>query len=273
MAKAVTTALALALVATAVALAGSRAPVATVRAGVGKMTVLPNRVTVATTNDFTFSFKADTSALVGQTTLDISPSWTPPQRSSPSGPGYVEVKHGSCAASTRLVSVRGRRLLMATSCKRGDRYQVIYHAAAAPTRASSEGYLFLTQTKPKGGRKAKFRPLGLKKQPIIRVRGGPTTALEIVSTSVATSGVPFSVTVRAIDRFGNNSTGYAATVTLKSTDPTATMPGPYAYGPADVSQHTFQRVTLRKPGTQRLTATDSNGLVEEGPPITVYARG
>jgi hypothetical protein len=268
MAKAVTTALVLALAATAVALAGS--PAATVRAGVGKMTVFPNRVTVATSNDFTFSFKADTSALVGQTALDIAPSWTPPQRSNPSGPGYIEVKHGSCASSTRLGSVRGLRVLIATSCKRGDRYQVIYHAAAAPSRASSEGYLFLTQTKPKG-RKAKFRPLGLKKQPIVHVRGGPTTALDIVSTSVATSGVPFSVTVRAIDRFGNNSTGYAATVTLKSTDSTATMPGPYAYGPTDVSQHTFE-VTLRKPGTQRLTATDSNGLVKQGPPIAVFAR-
>ena len=64
-----------------------------------------------------------------------------------------------------------------------------------------------------------------------------------------------------------------ATVTLKSTDPTATLPGPYAFGPSDVSQHTFQGVTLRKAGTQRLTATDSNGLTEQGPPITVYARG
>jgi hypothetical protein len=272
MAKTVTTALALALIATAVALAAR--PAATVRAGVGKMTVLPNRVIVATTNDFTFSFTADTSALVGQTRLDVSRSWPPPQRANPSGPRYVELKHGSCASSTRLVSLRGRRLLIATSCKRGDRFQVIYHAAAAPPRASSEGYLFLTQTKPKaGGRKSKFRPLGVKKQPIIKVRGGPTTALDILSTSVATAGVPFGVTVRAVDRFGNNSTGYAATITLKSTDPTATLPGPYTYGPADVSQHTFEGVTLRKPGAQRLIVTDSNGLTKQSPPITVYARG
>ena len=263
MTKTLATALALAL--------ATSGGAATVRAGVGKMTVTPNRVTVATTNDFTFSFKADTAALVGQTTLDVSRSWTQPQRSSPSAPGYVEVKHGSCAASTRLVSVKGRRLLIATSCKRGNRYDVVYHGAAAPPRAASGGYLFLTQTKPNGVRKAKFRPLGFKKQPIIRVRGGATTGLEIVSTSVATAGVPFSVTVRAIDRFGNNSTGYAGTVTLKSTDPTATMPPPYAYGPSDVSQHTFQ-VTLRKPGTQRLTATDSTGLVQQSPPITVNAR-
>ena len=272
MAKAVTTTLALALAATAVALAGS--PAATVRAGVGKMTVSPNRVTIATTNDFTFSFKADTSALVGQTAIDVARSWTFPQRTNPAGPGYVEVKHGTCASSTHLVSVKSRRILIATSCRLGQRYEVIYHAAAVPGRASSEGYLFLTQTKPKaGGRKAKFRPLGFKKQPVIKVRGGPTTALDIVSTSIATAGVPFAVTVRAVDRFGNNSTGYAATVTLKSTDPTATLPGPYAFGPSDVSQHTFQGVTLRKAGTQRLTATDSKGLTEQGPPITVYARG
>ena len=85
--------------------------------------------------------------------------------------------------------------------------------------------------------------------------------------------MPFSVTVRALDRFGNNSTGYVGTIALKSTDPTATMPAPYAYGPADLSQHTFTGVTLRKAGTQRLTATDSHGLIEQGPPIIVYARG
>lgn len=265
MTKTVATALALAL--------ATSGGAATVRAGVGKMTVFPNRVTVATTNDFTFSFKADTAALVGQTTLDVSRSWTPPQRTNPSGPGYVEVRHGTCASSTRLVSVKGLRLLMATSCKRGDGYQVIYHGAAAPGRASSEGYLFLTRTKPAaGGRKAKFRPLGFKKQPVIKVRGGPTTALDIVSTSIATAGVPFSVTVRAVDRFGNNSTGYAATVTLKSSDSTATLPAPYAYGPNDLSQHTFQGVTFRKAGKQRLTATDSHGLTITSPPITVYAR-
>jgi hypothetical protein len=272
MAKTVTTALALAFAATSVALAGS--PAATVRAGVGKMTVSPNRVTVATTNDFTFSFKADTSGLVGQTAIDIARSWTFPQRTKPSGPGYVEVKSGTCASSTHLLSVRSRRIVIATSCRRGQVFQVIYHAVAAPGRASSEGYLFLTQTKPTaGGKKAKFRPLGFKKQPIIKTRGGPTTALEIVSTSIATAGVPFSVTVRALDSFGNNSTGYAATLTLKSTDPTATLPGPYTYGPADLSQHTFTGVTLRNPGTQRLTATDSKGLTKQGPAITVYARG
>ena len=272
MTKAVTTALALALAATTVALAGR--PAATTRAGVGKMTVFPNRVTVATTNDFTFSFKADTGALVGRTTLDISRSWTAPQRSKPGAPGYVEVRHGTCASSTQLVSLKRRRLLIATSCPRGDRFQVVYHAAVAPPRASSEGYLFLTQTRPAaGGRKPKFHPLGFKKQPIIKVRGGPTSSLEIVSTSIASSGVPFSVTVRALDRFGNNSTGYVGTIALKSTDPTATMPAPYAYGPADLSQHTFTGVTLRKPGRQRLTATDSHGLTKQGPPITVYARG
>ena len=62
-------------------------------------------------------------------------------------------------------------------------------------------------------------------------------------------------------------------MTLKSTDPTATLPAPYVYGPSDLSQHIFQGVTFRKAGTQRLTATDSHGLTITSPPITVYARG
>ena len=265
MTKAVATALTLALAAMASG--------ATVRTGVGKMSVFPDRMTVATTGDLTFTFKADTSSLVGQTSLDVSRSWTPPQRTDPSAPGFVELRRGSCARATRIVSIVKLRVLIATSCKRGASYQLVYHAATAPPRASSEGYLFLTQTRSKAaGRKAKLRPLGLKKQPIVHVRGGPTTALELVAPSVVTSGVPFSVSVRALDRFGNNSTGYVATVTLKSTDSSATLPPPYAYGPTDVSQHTFEGVTLRKAGTQRLTATDSNGLKFVTPPITVNAR-
>jgi len=88
-------------------------------------------------------------------------------------------------------------------------------------------------------------------------------------TSIATVGVPFAATVRAIDQWGNNAADYAGTVTLTSTDPAATLPGPYAYGPKDTAQHTFTGVILRTAGTQYITATDSSGLTIQSGPITV----
>jgi hypothetical protein len=114
-----------------------------------------------------------------------------------------------------------------------------------------------------------FKPLGPHKQPVVRVRGAAAAKLFMTVTSIATVGVPFSDTVRAIDPWGNNAADYAGTVTFTSTDPAATLPGAYTYGPKDTAQHTFTGVILRTPGTQQITATDSSGFTIVSGPITV----
>jgi hypothetical protein len=241
------------------------------RIGVGKMTVTPNRVSAGSPgNDLTFTFTADSAALSGQTIVDVPAGWTAPQRTSPAGPGYVEVQATSCLGSTHLVAIAKRRLTIATACARGRTFRLLYHRATAP-RFSSDGYVFLTQTRPtaRSGRRIAFRPLGSRKQPVVRVRGAAATGLFMTNTSFATSGTPFSATVRATDAYGNNAADYVGTVTFSSTDPAATLPTPYAYGPADLAQHTFSGLVLRTPGTQRITVTDSNGFSVTSGPITV----
>jgi len=254
------------------ALAGTSGAVG--RVGVGKMTVTPNRVSAGSTgNDLTFTFTADSVALSGRTIVDVPIGWTMPQRANPGGPGYVEVQPTGCLGSTRILAIVGRRLTIATACSRRQLYRLLYHRATAP-RISSDGYVFLTQTRPASkSRKVVFRPLGPRKQPVVRVRGAAPAALFMTTTSVATSGTPFNATVRAIDPYGNNAADYAGTVTLTSTDPAATLPSPYAYGPTDVAQHMFTGVILRTAGTQRITATDSNGFSIQSGPITVSATG
>jgi hypothetical protein len=88
-------------------------------------------------------------------------------------------------------------------------------------------------------------------------------------TSVATAGTPFGATVRAIDQWGNNAADYTGMVTLTSTDPLATLPAPYTYGPTDAAQHLFTGIILRTPGPQRVTATDSAGRSVSSGPISV----
>jgi hypothetical protein len=88
---------------------------------------------------------------------------------------------------------------------------------------------------------------------------------------VAIAGTAFTVTVRAIDPYSNNAFPYGATVTLRSSDPAATLPGPYAYQPTDLGQKAFTGVVLRTPGLQTITATDSNGLKKTSAPIMVNA--
>jgi hypothetical protein len=241
------------------------------RVGVGKMTVTPNTATAGSTgNELVFTFLADSAALKGQTIVDVPRGWTPPQRTDPAANGYVELQPVGCASATRITAITGlRRIAIATECPRRHFYRLLYHRASAPL-LSADGYIFLTQTRPASmSKKVVFRPLGPHKQPVVRVRGAAASRLFMTVTSIATVGVPFAATVRAIDQWGNNAADYAGTVTLTSTDPAATLPGPYAYGPKDTAQHTFTGVILRTAGTQQITATDSSGLTIQSGPITV----
>jgi hypothetical protein len=234
------------------------------------MTVTPNRATAGSTgNELIFTFLADSAKLSGQTIVDVPRGWTPPQRTNPTGNGYVELQPAGCTSATRITAIAGRRIAIATECQRRHFYRLLYHRASAPL-ISADGYIFLTQTRPaSASKKVLFKPLGPHKQPVVRVRGAPVAKLFMTVTSIATVGIPFSDTVRAIDPWGNNAADYAGTVTFTSTDPAATLPGPYTYGVKDTAQHTFTGVILRTPGTQQITATDSSGLTIVSGPITV----
>jgi hypothetical protein len=234
--------------------------------GQGRMVVTPTSVTAGSTgNELSFMYTADRAALFGQTVVSFPRGWTLPQRSNPAGPGYVELKRGTCGPATRIAGLSGRRLTIATACRHRRGYQLLYHKATASTVAA-DGYIFLTQTR---GRKAKLRPLGRRRQPVVRVRGGPAVGLAMTATSIATAGVAFTATVRGVDQYGNNAFAYTGTVRLTSTDPRASLPGPYTYVSTDAASHAFTGVILRTAGTQRITATDSNGLSYQSPPITV----
>jgi uncharacterized delta-60 repeat protein len=82
-------------------------------------------------------------------------------------------------------------------------------------------------------------------------------ALVLSGPSNATAGTPFTVTVTAIDAYGNVATGYLGTVAFDSDDPAAGLPDNYAFQPDDQGMQTFQ-VTLFTPGTQRVTVTDTS---------------
>jgi len=241
---------------------------AATRVGIGKMTVTPTRVPAGSTNDYTFGFLADTAAVRGTTLVDVPRGWSKPQQTSATAPGYIELQALGCPG-TRIAGISGRRVVIATRCARRRSFTLVYHRAAAPLLAA-DGYVFLTQTRPANApRKTRFKPLGPRKQAVVRVRGAAVAGLFLTVSSVATAGQAFNATVRAVDAFGNNAADYAGIVTLTSTDPKATMPAPYAYGPTDVAQHTFTGLVLRTVGTQRLTATDSHGFSVQSGPIIV----
>jgi len=81
-------------------------------------------------------------------------------------------------------------------------------------------------------------------------------SLRLSAPDAVTAGQAVSVTVRLLDAYGNVATGYTGTVHFTSSDARAVLPANYTFTGADAGIHTFS-VTLRKAGTQSITATDT----------------
>src|SRR5262249_30331339 len=114
-----------------------------------------------------------------------------------------------------------------------------------------------------------YKPLGPRKQAVVKVRGAAVAGLFITLSSVVTAGQAFNATVRAVDAFGNNAADYTGTVTLKTTDAAGTMPTPCTHRATERQPHTLPGLVLRTIGTQRVTATDSHGFTVQSGLITV----
>ena len=265
--------------------------------GIGRAVITPNHVMAGSTNTFTLVFSADVGALEGQTLIDVPRGWSPPQTTRPGAAGYVRIVPGSCTSATKLSRVVGRRLIVATSCRRGQSFTLTYGPAIASTLAA-DGYVFLTQTRPttgivttktikttvrtkKGRRRTRlkririvtkptFRPLAPPKQPIVVVTGAPVDHLVINAPSIATSGTPFGITVRAEDVFGNVACCYTGTVSFSSSDPDAFLPTPYRFVTSDLGSKSFGRIILRGVGTQTISVSDDSGHGDASNPINVY---
>jgi hypothetical protein len=265
--------------------------------GTGRVDVTPARVAAGTVGTFTLTYTADGGPLAGTTLIDVPPGWSRPQATNGGALGYVRVARGSCASSTHLAHVVGRRLEIATTCGAGRTFTLTYYGQA--TTIAADGYVFLTQTRPsapivktkvvrkvvktkKGKRKTKrvrvrysvkpsFRPLAQKKQPVVVVTGAPIDHLAVNAPSIVTGGTPFSITVRAEDVYGNVACCYTGTVSFSSTDPDAFLPEPYTFTTSDLGAKAFGRVILRNGGLQTISVADNQGHADPSNPINVYA--
>jgi|GEM_PF-3245192 len=93
----------------------------------------------------------------------------------------------------------------------------------------------------------------------LALESGPAAATALAVSglpSPTTAGVAHTVTVTAKDGSGNTATGYLGRIHFTSTDPAAVLPADYTFAAGDAGVHTFS-VTLKTPGTQSVTATDT----------------
>jgi uncharacterized delta-60 repeat protein len=91
------------------------------------------------------------------------------------------------------------------------------------------------------------------------IQVNPSAATHFVITGPASirAGTSFSVTVTALDSYGNTATGYTGTVHFSDSVGGATLPGNYTFKASDNGVHTFTRLKLKTKGTNMLTAIDT----------------
>ena len=96
----------------------------------------------------------------------------------------------------------------------------------------------------------------------IEVAVSPAAVASLQLTSqpgATTAGQAQSLTVTALDAYGNIATGYTGTVHFNSTDSRAVLPADYLFTAADAGTHTFSSFTLVTAGTQNLTVLATAG--------------
>jgi hypothetical protein len=95
----------------------------------------------------------------------------------------------------------------------------------------------------------------------------------LTAPATVPAGVPFDLTVMAVDPFGQAAVGYTGTVTFSSSDgdPAVVLPSDYTFTVADAGMVGFPGgVTLITEGDQTITATDtSDGTITGTATVTV----
>jgi hypothetical protein len=107
------------------------------------------------------------------------------------------------------------------------------------------------------------------------------TAFLVTAPDIVQPGVPFDVTVTAVDPFSQVAVGYTGTVTFSTTDknPGVVLPADYSFVPGDGGMHRFTdtglgEITLVTPGEQMLTVMDTaDSTITGSADLTVSAGG
>jgi hypothetical protein len=90
----------------------------------------------------------------------------------------------------------------------------------------------------------------------VSVAPAAASSFVITGPSSVGAGTAFSITVTAVDAYGNVATGYRGTVHFSCSDGKASLAANYTFTTTDSGTHTFS-VKLKTKGTQTITVTDT----------------
>jgi hypothetical protein len=97
----------------------------------------------------------------------------------------------------------------------------------------------------------------------VKVSPAAVARFKVAGPTTATAGTAFTLTVSALDAFGNVVTGYRGTVSLSDSVGGATLPGDYTFVGSDHGKHSFS-VTLNTTGRQTLTVEETAHTTIQG---------
>lgn len=114
----------------------------------------------------------------------------------------------------------------------------------------------------------------------VQVTPAPAVRFVVTAPGQAISGMPFDLTVTAVDQYGNTDTNYQGTVTFSTTDPDSgvVLPANYTFTLGDGGVHTFTDTGLRETtlitlGDQTVTVTDTGDGAITGMAIITVTTG
>jgi hypothetical protein len=109
----------------------------------------------------------------------------------------------------------------------------------------------------------------------VKVNAAAMSGFGLSAPANLTAGVSFTLTVEAVDAFGNLISGYRGTVSFSSSNrgDASQLPSNYNFVAGDHGKHGFS-ITLTTPGTRTLTVTDTqDGSLMGSITITVNSAG
>jgi alpha-tubulin suppressor-like RCC1 family protein len=99
----------------------------------------------------------------------------------------------------------------------------------------------------------------------VTVTPGAATHLSVSTANPYVAGVGHTVTVSALDAYGNTATGYRGTIHFTSSDTKAVLPANYTFVAADNGVHAFSGgLSLKTAGSRSVTATDTGSASISG---------
>jgi len=216
----------------------------------------------STTNTLAFTYTAAAGGVAGGTVaITVPAGWSDPQTASNSSPGYTTAAGGT-GSNTITWNSGMRQLKISTvtlpaaatlTVTYGNTSGGTQPGAAAIATTSAGTSTFTTQENSSGS-----SPLvALAVSPTVTVEAAAASDLSLTGTPASlTAGSAGSVTVTAIDGYGNVATTFTGTVTFTSNDPQAVLPGNYTFSGGDAGVHAFPSAyTLKTAGSRTVTAT------------------